>query len=134
MAEGILRYKAASRDFDVEVDSCGTSEYHTGENPDHRAQANLASKGIDISSLRARQLNHSDFSRFDHILTMDESNYKDVLAICPPEARSKVKMILNYAEPGSNRPVPDPYFGGEDGFEHVFSLLDQACDKFLDEI
>jgi protein-tyrosine phosphatase len=133
LAEGILRQKADMRNIKIEIDSCGTSDYHIGEAPDKRSQANALKNGVDISGLRARQFSRDDFEKFDLILTMDQSNFNNVIALARHESqRQKVQMILNLTNPGSNRAVPDPYFGGPDGFQEVFNLLDNACEKILD--
>lgn len=127
LAEGIMRSKL-SRDFIV--DSAGTGEWHTGELPDKRSVAIAKSKGLDITNQRARQFKISDFDTFDCIYVMDNSNYKDILALAPSEeAKSKVKLILNELFPCENVDVPDPYYGGQDGFENVFNMLDEACDE-----
>jgi protein-tyrosine phosphatase len=127
LAEGIMRSKL-SQDFIV--DSAGTGGWHAGELPDKRSIAIAKSKGLDITNQRARQFKISDFDTFDCIYVMDNSNYIDVLALAPnKEAKSKVKLILNEIFPNENVDVPDPYYGGEDGFENVFDMLDQACEE-----
>lgn len=132
MAEGIFRHKANELGLKVEFDSCGTSGWHQGESPDKRAQKCLEGHGISIADLRAREFQSSDFSKFDVIYTMDESNHTDVLASARnPEEASKVKMMLNESKPGKNMSVPDPYFGEGDGFEHVFELLTEAANSTL---
>jgi protein-tyrosine phosphatase len=135
LAEGVMRQKAAERNIELTLDSCGTSSYHIGEPPDPRSIDNARRNGVDISDLRARQFSVEDFKRFDRIYVMDESNYDDVMRhAAKPEYKNKVRMILNELHPGSNQPVPDPYFGGDAGFQHVFELLNATCDKILDEI
>jgi len=135
LAEGVMRQKAAERNIELTLDSCGTSSYHIGEPPDPRSIDNARRNGVDISDLRARQFSVEDFQRFDRIYVMDESNYDDVIRhAVKPEYKNKVRMILNELHPGSNQPVPDPYFGGDAGFQHVFELLNATCDKILDEI
>ena len=135
MAEGLMRHLAEDRGIDIELDSCGTSGYHKGEAPDERAQATMLSKGIDISSLRARQLTSSDFEYFDHILVMDQSNYSNTLSLARNESdEKKVQLLLEFTQNYSERNVPDPYFGGDEGFEHVYDLLEDACNSFLNEI
>lgn len=92
----------------------------------------MKSKGIDISNLRARQFSKSDFMEFDIIYAMDDSNYRNILKLASSEThRSKVKMILNETSPSENRPVPDPYFGGMEGFEEVFDLLDEVSASLI---
>ena len=133
MAEGILRSKIDGTD--ITVDSAGTSSYHEGENPDARAVKTLRKKGINIGNLVARQFLVEDFDRFDLIYTMDSSNYNNVLKLARNEQdREKVKMLVNELMPGSNAEVPDPYFGGDHGFEEVFKLLNDATDKLLERL
>ena len=132
MAEGILREKAESAGVDFEIDSCGTGGWHVGEAPDPRSQTKMVEKGLDISSLRARQFKSSDFEDFDLIYCMDASNFDHVTTMAPNEQlAAKVKMILNESNPEANQNVPDPYYGGRDGFETVFQLLDEACDVIV---
>ena len=126
LAEGIMRVKL-SKDFIV--DSAGTGGWHSGELPDKRSISTAKNRGLDITSQRARQFKISDFDTFDYIYVMDNSNYKDVMALAPnEEAKSKVKLILNELFPNENVDVPDPYYGGQDGFENVFDMLNEACD------
>ena len=126
LAEGIMRAKL-SKDFIV--DSAGTGGWHAGELPDKRSISTAKNRGLDITSQRARQFKISDFDTFDYIYVMDNSNYKDVMALAPnDEAKSKVKLILNELFPNENVDVPDPYYGGQDGFENVFDMLNEACD------
>lgn len=135
MAEGIFRDKATSLGLNIEFDSCGTGDWHVGEEPDARAQACIRKNGSDISDLRGRQFQKSDFEYFDRIYTMDESNHKNVLKLTDnPIHKSKVKMLLNETHPGSNMSVPDPYFGGDSGFDGVYTMLSDAADKVLNEI
>ena len=127
LAEGIMRSKLSE---DFIVDSAGTGGWHAGELPDKRSIAIARLKGLDISNQRARQFKVSDFTTFDHIFVMDNTNYKEVIALAPNEAtKSKVKLILNEIFPNDNNDVPDPYYGGIDGFENVYNMLDQACDE-----
>lgn len=130
LAEGILRKKLSEKGIEnVKVDSAGTSSYHIGQAPDSRSQQNALSHGTDLSSLRARQFGVSDFDDFDKIYVMDSSNYSDVLSLARDASDSeKVELLLNSSHPGSNMAVPDPYFGGENGFENVYQLVDEACD------
>lgn len=135
MAEGIFRAKVEEAGLDVEVDSAGTSDYHIDEAPDDRAIAKSASYGIDISNLRGRQLQAEDFEAFDRIYVMDSSNYENAsLLVQNSEKLKKLDFFLNLSYPGENRSVPDPYFGGEEGFEHVYQLLNQASDKLIADI
>ena len=126
LAEGILKAKLPK---DYVVDSAGTGAWHTGQQPDKRSIATAKNRGLDITNQRVRQFKVSDFDTFDLIYVMDNSNYKNVIALAPNEkAKSKVKLILNEIFPNENIDVPDPYYGGDDGFENVFDMLDQACE------
>lgn len=135
LADGLLRRKVSENQLDVEVDSAGTSNHHRGEAPDMRMQATAKKNGTDLSFLRARQFVKSDFQDFDLIYVMDKSNLQNVLALASSEQdRQKVNLILNEIHPNSNAEVPDPYFGGQAGFDHVYALLDEATDKIVNNI
>lgn len=132
MAEGILRHKLRAMNVEFETDSAGTIAMHTGEAPDLRMQKTALKNGIDISDLRARQFVQKDFDDFDLIFAMDQSNFKNILTLARNDAdRNKVKLILNESFPGEDREVPDPYFGGQEGFQHVFDLLDETTDQLI---
>jgi len=135
MAEGIMRHKIEKYKLSAEVDSCGFESFHTGDPPDRRAMSTALSHGVDISKLKARLFRVSDFDTFDKIYVMDSGNYRDVAS----KARSKVDLqkvdfILNTTHPGKNLPVPDPYYGGLDGFEKTWQLLDEATDRIAEAI
>ena len=135
MAEGILRKKAEEHQLDVLVDSAGTGNWHVGEQPDHRAIMTARKFGIDISHLRGRQFSVYDFEEFDRIFVMDSENYRNVLSMALyEEHKSKVDLLLNADQPESNRSVPDPYYGGDDGFVKVFQMMDKACEAFILQI
>ena len=135
MADGLLRKKVAELDLDVFVDSAGTSGLHAGEKPDPRMRATALSMGVDIDMLRSRKFNQADFDEFDLIYAMDASNYNNILSLARNEAdKQKVLLILNELQPGKNLQVPDPYYGGEQGFVDVFNMLDAATDKILEKI
>jgi len=135
MAEGIVRDRIEELGLDVELDSAGTGDYHIGEGPDKRAQANMRQNGHDISDLKARQFKAKDFDAFDRIFVMDQSNYQNVLSLARTDAdKEKVELFLNLASPGSDAEVPDPYFGGESGFQHVYELLNESADKLMEEL
>jgi protein-tyrosine phosphatase len=134
MAEGIFRHHAQINKLNVEVDSAGTANYHVGEAPDRRAIEFLKTKGIDISSLRARQFAQSDFDAFDIIYAMDESNYNNILRLSRnTEDCNKVKLILSENPDEITVSVPDPYYGGMEGFENVFNLLDTVTKSIICE-
>ncbi|MBK8966355.1 MAG: low molecular weight protein-tyrosine-phosphatase [Saprospiraceae bacterium] len=131
LAEGILKHKVEQHGLDWHVDSAGTGNWHVGELPDHRSIATARQYDIDITYQRARQFRVADFEHFDRIFVMDTQNYRDVLRLAQNDAqREKVKLILDLTHPGENRSVPDPYWD-DDGFEHVFQLLDAACGKLI---
>jgi protein-tyrosine phosphatase len=135
LAEGILRVKAEKAGIDITIDSAGTSNYHIGENPDKRTVLNAQKHAVDVAKLKARQFSVFDFDEFDHIFVMDSSNYSDVISLARNNSdRKKVELILNRVYPGSDMSVPDPYFGGEQGFENVFILLDKACDVIVSSL
>jgi len=127
LAEGILSSKLNSNS--IFVDSAGTGAYHIGNQPDERSIAVAKNYGIDISKQRARKFQVSDFDIFDSIYVMDENNFQDILSLARNhQDKQKVKMILNEIHPNKNKSVPDPYYGGEEGFENVFRMLDEACE------
>jgi protein-tyrosine phosphatase len=133
LAEGILRNKAELMDFNLSVDSAGTSDWHTGEPPDSRGITVAYENGIDISNLKARQFELSDFDKFDLILAMDKSNYTELLNLSrSSNDTKKIKLFMNMAYPGVNMDVPDPYYDGR--FHEVFELLDEASEKILENI
>ena len=133
LAEGILKSKINGQH--VFVDSAGTGAWHSGELPDKRSIAVAKKNGIDLSDQRARLFLVEDFERFDHIYVMDQSNYKNVCRLAPDEeAMNKVQLILNEIHPDQNREVPDPYYGGDSGFDHVFQMLNEACDIIKQKI
>lgn len=132
LAQGILQSKVSD---DVLVDSAGTANYHVGEKPDKRSVEVAKKHGIDITSQRGRQFSINDFDVFDVIYVMDDSNYKNVITLAKTEAQiKKVKMILNELYSGKNLAVPDPYYGGNDGFENVYAMLDKVCDVIAAKI
>jgi protein-tyrosine phosphatase len=129
LAEGIMKAKAKKYNMELYVDSAGTAAYHIGNKPDPRSQEIALKNSIDLNDQRARQFKKEDFGRFDKIFAMDQNNYSDIVALANDSNDiEKVDLILNYAFPGENRSVPDPYYGGSDGFEKVYNMLDKACE------
>nr|WP_299344274.1 low molecular weight protein-tyrosine-phosphatase [Allomuricauda sp.] len=125
LAEGILKSKVDSDK--VWVDSAGTAGYHVGSPPDPRSIAVARKHGLDISSQRCRKFSTADFEEFDYIYAMDQSNYSDILASARNESDlAKVSLLLEAVDLGYSE-VPDPYYGGNDGFEKVFQMIDTAC-------
>ena len=126
LAEGILKSKL-NPDFFI-VDSAGTAAYHVGELPDHRSIAIAKKNGIDISDQRARKFIANDFNEFDLIYAMDIENYHNICSLSTNKSNLlKVKLILNEINPLKDLSVPDPYYGGDFGFENVYEMLDKAC-------
>lgn len=133
MADGLLRKKVADKGLNWTVDSAGTANYHVGEAPDKRMRECARSFGVSIDDLRARQFNKRDFDEFDLIFVMDQSNFQNVLNLSETEEqRKKVKLILDELELEKGMEVPDPYYGGEEGFVSVYNMLDQATQKIID--
>lgn len=133
LAEGILKSKIDSNN--VFVDSAGTGAYHVGNLPDVRSIAVAEKYNIDITDQRARAFSKNDFDKFDLIYAMDKSNYDNILKLARDDQdKSKVKMILNEITPGTDSEVPDPYYGGGNGFEEVYKMLDASCQKIADSL
>lgn len=135
-AEGVFRHLVnnAGLEQHIHIDSAGTHAYHIGNPPDQRAQATALKRNIDLSSLRARQVHSQDFSEFDYVLAMDNSNLHELHVICPANARTRPDLFLSYAQQTSEREVPDPYYGGAQGFEHVLDLVEDASQGLLASI
>ena len=133
LAEGILRSKLPTEDYII--DSAGTGNYHTGSAPDKRSIDIAKTFGLNISNQKARQFKVSDFDNFDYIYVMDDSNYENVIALARNENDiDKVQLILNEAYPNENLNVPDPYYGGTDGFKNVYLMLDEACNNIAEKL
>ena len=131
LAEGILKQKIKEAGLDWFVDSAGTGSWHAGDRPDSRSVEVARKNGIDISHQRARQFKASDLEDFDHIFAMDSSNYQNIRRMAvSPENAEKVELIMNMVQPGYNENVPDPYYN--DGFDRVFEMLDQACERIVE--
>lgn len=135
MAEGLIRHKARLRGVPLETDSAGTIDHHAGEAPDARAQRCMRVHGIEIGDLRARQVRPSDFHAFDLLLAMDADNLAGLHRLAPDAALApKARLIMDLVPGHPLREVPDPWFGGPEGFEEVFAMLDAATDRLLDEL
>lgn len=135
LAEGILRHLAEQRGMELTTDSAGTGDYHVGEAPDRRAQAAMRKQGMDISDLRARQFTAADFDRFDLLLAMDADNLRNMRRLAPDTASaSKAILIMDLAPKHALREVPDPYFGGDEGFDAVHAMLTEACTNLLNDV
>lgn len=113
------------------VDSCGTGPWHVGEPPNRHSQAVALRHGIDISRQRARQIQVGDFAEFDWILAMDRTNLADLRRMADSKHHDRIHLLLDFGMNGALRDVPDPYYGGSEGFEHVYDLVADACAGFL---
>lgn len=135
-AEGVFAAKLAEHGIEdtIEADSCGTGGWHVGEAPDRRATAAAARRGYDLSGLRARQVQAADFGSFDYILAMDRMNLAELEARCPADYGGHLGLFLTFAEGVAEDEVPDPYYGGTDGFGHVLDLVEKASEGLLREI
>ena len=127
-AEGVLRHLAEREGIELHIASAGTGDWHVGSPPDERAQHHARGRGYDLSAQRARQVRKADFDEFDLILAMDRGHLRALERIAPPEARHKVRLLI------AGRDVPDPYYGGPQGFEHVLDLVEAACRDLLQEL
>ena len=132
LAEGILKSKVdPNKTF---VDSAGTTGYHVGNRPDVRSIAVAKKNGIDIGQQRCRKFTKSDFEKFDRIYTMDKSNFDNVIRLAgTKEDKDKVQLLLNDVD-STLKEVPDPYYGGEEGFDHVFDLINTACERIANSL
>lgn len=132
-AHGVLQAGITARGWQqwVTVDSCGTHGYHVGEAPDARAQQHALRRGYDLSALRARKLQDQDFQRHALILAMDLQNLTRLEQLCPPAQQHKLQLLTRFCQHHSSRSVPDPYYGGGDGFERVLDLVEDACEGLL---
>jgi protein-tyrosine phosphatase len=134
-AQGIFENKVGQEGISDQfhIDSAGTHSYHTGNLPDARSTTTALKNGIDLTSQRSRPIDQQDFENFDYIVAMDSSNYAGLCAAAPEQYRSKVVMMMSYATNYSGDEVPDPYYG-DDGFEIVFQMLDDACQGLLNKL
>ncbi|VAW75684.1 Low molecular weight protein tyrosine phosphatase [hydrothermal vent metagenome] len=135
-AEGVFRHwveQEGEADW-ITIDSAGTHAYHVGASPDSRAQHAAQKRGVDLSALRGRQATIVDFEEFDYVLAMDEENFNNLAHIAPDDQQHKIKMFLKYAENFDETDVPDPYYGGSQGFEHVLDLIEDASQGLLEHL
>jgi len=134
-AEGVFRHQVnnAGLSEQISIDSGGTHAYHVGNPPDTRSQAAALKRGIDLSSQRARRVTADDFSSFDYVVAMDESNKRDLLALCPAGYEERVHLFLDFSDSQESE-VPDPYYGQGRGFEIVLSLVEDAAEGLLERI
>ena len=135
-AEAVFRHYVENAGLaeSISIDSAGTHDYHIGDRPDSRAQCAAQQRGYDMSKLRGRQVEKEDFRRFDYVLAMDRANLSILQRIVPPDNNSEVGLFLEYARHHAEREVPDPYYGGADGFERVLDMVEDAAQGLLEEI
>lgn len=132
IAEGVLQHKATERGLNWVVDSAGTESYHIGEPPHRHSQHICLQHGIDISGQRARRFSRADLDRYDIIYALATDVYGEIERIVGRSAdSSNVKLFLDELQPGANASVPDPYYGEQDGYTHVFELIDQTCEAII---
>ncbi len=134
-AEAVFRQVVKARGLEKEyvIDSAGTHAYHVGEAPDKRSQKAALKRGMDMSGQRARQVVAQDFDRFDHLIAMDRSNLSGMVSLVDASKHHKAHLMMDFAQTDFAE-VPDPYYGGGDGFELVLDLLEQACEGLLEHI
>ena len=135
MAEAIFNKKIdeAGLKMKIETDSCGTGAYHIGDNPDPRTIQTSLENEVPISH-KARQLSVNDFYKFDHIIAMDRANLSDIMDLKPADAISEIKLMRDFDPEKGGADVPDPYFGGRDGFQQVYNILDRSSGPLLDHV
>jgi protein-tyrosine phosphatase len=135
-AEGVLRAAVARRGLAarVEVESAGTHDYHIGEAPDSRSIRHAKQRGYDLTALRASQVAHDDFNRFDYMLAMDHGHLAILRSIAPPRSRARLGLFLDESVQWKGRDVPDPYYGGPEGFEQVLDMVEEAAERWADRI
>ena len=135
-AEGVFRHVVKERNLQdvIKIDSAGTHAYHIGESPDSRSQATAKSRGVDLSAQRARKAESTDFVRFDYVIAMDRSNYENLKVLASPVQQERLHLFMDFTTAWDNAEVPDPYYGGGDGFTNVFDMVKSASEGLLDTI
>jgi len=135
LAEGIMRQliRDAGLEDQIQVDSAGTGAYHTGEPPDPRSRAVAGRHGTSLDGQRARKIEPGDYTSFDLVLAMDRENLQDLRVACPPGKRGRLKLLRSF-DPKGGTDVPDPYFGGVDGFDDVFAMVYRCCESLLESL
>ena len=132
-AEGVFRAKARARGVEVYIESAGTGAWHAGNPPDGRMIKAALKRGYDISHQRARQVADADFFEFNYLLAMDLANHTDLLEMAPPNRECDIRLFLDFAD-CEERETPDPYYGGDQGFEQVLDLIELGAEGFLDHL
>ncbi len=134
-AEGVFRHKVEAGGLSdrFHIDSAGTHAYHIGEPPDRRSQATALERGYDLSLQKARKVSDFDFHEFDYIVAMDSDNLSRLKDQQPPNGRAKLSLMLDYSDSAKGADVPDPYYGGPQGFSHVLDLVEEAAERLLEQ-
>ncbi len=130
-AEAVFRSRAGAAGLNLEIDSAGTGAWHVGAMPDERAQAAGKLRGYDLTPIRARQVSAGDYERFDLVLAMDHDNLSTLQSRAPKVAQDRIRLFLEFAPELGLNAVPDPYYGGDDGFEEVLDLIEAASDGLI---
>lgn len=135
-AEAVFRHYVENAGLEerIVIDSAGTHDYHIGSPPDSRTQYAARQRGYDMSTLRGRQVGSEDFERFDYVLAMDQANLSILKRLTPPGSQTQARLFLEYARHHVEREVPDPYYGGADGFERVLDMVEDAAEGLLQHI
>jgi protein-tyrosine phosphatase len=135
-AEGVLRAEVERRGLGdrIRVESAGTHDYHIGEAPDARSVRHAKRRGYDLSALRASQVTRADFERFDYILAMDRGHLRTLRSMAPANARAKLGLFLEPSGRWKGEDVPDPYYGGPEGFEQVLDMVEEAAERWVERI
>ena len=135
-AEAVFRHyvENAGLSGQISIDSAGTHDYHIGDQPDTRTQRAAQQRGYDMSGLRGRQVTEEDFHRFDYVLAMDHANLAILRHLAPPDSDAHAGLFLEYAQYHAEREVPDPYYGGAEGFERVLDMVEDAAQGLLQHI
>ncbi|MCB1864789.1 MAG: low molecular weight phosphotyrosine protein phosphatase [Chromatiales bacterium] len=132
-AEGVFRALVEREGLGdrIVIDSAGTHAWHEGEPPDARSQSTAVARGLDLSDLRARRVAEEDFERFDLVVAMDQDNYMNLARKCPDARVNALHLFMDFAPQFKTREVPDPYYGGPQGFEKVFDMVEAASEGLL---
>lgn len=138
-AHGVMQHKVSQRNLenDIEIDSAGTHAYHVGEASDARSRAKAMERGVDMDFIRARKISINDYDHYDYILAMDHDNLELIEYYAPDNHSARIALFLSFANSAgelSQQIVPDPYYGGADGFEQVFDLVEQGCDALIEHL
>ena len=133
-AEAVFRHKASAEGLSLKIDSAGTTGAHAREKPDHRAQKVAIERGYSFDGIKARKVSVKDFNDFDIILAMDQHNVDQLMLLAPQAFQYKIVLFLAFAKNHSEKEVPDPYYGGANGFRFVLDLIEDASDGFIKQL